>query len=379
MVINYRGMAGDGKNHSWGIVAVSTMLELAKLGCEFKIQSTNAAKGDIGPLKFFPLYKEVAGRKVPYILPETDVGFAYTIPPNIRHINAKHRIVLANNDSSAVPPNWAKILNEQAHLVIPASTFAYDILKQAGVRPERMEIVPHGYDPEIFNPEVKLTGIGDNSLDDKFKFLCVAAPHKRKNIPGLLEAFIEEFKGNDDVALILKTSHNSHESNAPFHENLDKMIENLKKKYKYKWPKIVLVTKRVESLAGLYRYCDAMVLASRAECFSLTHLEAAMCKIPVVATDIGGQTDFLNQSNAYMVDYVMEKMPRDHQYHFYDPNAFHAKPLKDDLKRIMREISDNPEEAKAKAEKCYQDNKHLTWEHSAKLIIDLIKQRGWKI
>ncbi len=371
MVINYRGMAGNGTSHSWGIVAVNTMLEMAKLGCEFKIQSTNHSPQQfIGPLQFFALKDN---------LPLTDIAMGYTLPNHLIRLNGKHRIIFCNNDSSSISPSWVSLLNQRADLIIAASEFASDNLTNNNVNKDKIEIIPHGYDPDVFNPQVEPQGIQDSSLDNMFKFVCVAAPHKRKNIPGLLEAFIEEFKGDEDVCLIIKTSHNSHESNAPFHENLDATVKDLKKRYKFDWPKIVLVTKRLDSLAGLYRYGDALILPSRAECFSMTCLEAAMCKMPVITTDLGGHTDFLNQSNSYLIDYVLEKIPKNAQYHFYNPNAYQAKPLKDDIKRLLRHVKNNQDEAKQKAEKCYLDNKHLTWKHSAEKIIEIINNKGWSV
>ena len=368
MTIIYRGMLG--KNHSWSTVSVNILLELQKKGLNFICQSTNDPSGIPEELRVIPLQLK---------LPPSEVSLSYTIPPNLVRIPAKHRIAIYNNDSSHLPSGWAKLLNEKAHLVLPSSQFAYDVLKDNGVTEDRMKIVPHGYDPEVFHPDVESSGINDSSLDDLFKFVMVAAPHKRKNHEGLMRAFIEEFKDDKDVALIIKTSHNSHESAASFHLNFDKLLAKLKKDYKYEWPKMVLVPKRIPSLAGLYKYCQAMVLPTKSECFSLTCLESAMCKLPIITTDYGGHLDYLNEDNSYLVDYVMEKMPIDEQYHTPHPNAYQALPLKDDLKRLMRHVKDNYSEAQQKAEKCYEDNKHLTWDYAAQMIYDLIEERGWKI
>lgn len=367
MTILYYGMLG--KPHSWSHVSQSLLLEFQKQGIEIICKSTNAPKGIPPSLKVMPSNAPI----------QTETSLSYTIAPNLKKFNAKHKVVIANNDNSALPPGWSNLLNTHAHLVLPSSQFAYDILKDNGVRPERLEIVPHGYHPHIFNPDVEPAGLQDESLDDKFKFLVVAAPHWRKRYDLLLPAFIEEFKGDKDVALIIKCSMNSHEKAAHFHVNFDNLIKELHKTYKYEWPTIKIVTGRVESLAGLYKYADCTVLGSSAECFSLTMLESAMVKTPVITTEYGGHLDFLNHENSYLIDYVMRKCPREGQYHRFNPHSYVAEPNKEHFKELMRHVKDNYEEAKQKAELCYEQNKHLTWESAANQILALIRARGWQL
>ena len=286
MILQYYGMLGSG--HSWSTVSRNLLLEFQKQDIKIISRSTNQPKG-------IPPELKVVGLKTPI---KTEVSFSYTIAPNLKKIDAKHRVVIANHDNTALPPGWAPLLNTYAHLVLPSSQFAYDILKENGVREERMEIVPHGYHPEMFHPDVKPEGLKDKSIDNKFKFLMVAAPHWRKGHDVMLKAFIEEFKDDKDVVLIVKCSMNSHEKKAHFHVNYDKLIKQLHKEYKYEWPQVKLVGGRVENLAGLYKYADAVVLPSRAECFSLTMLESAMVKTPVITTEYGGHLDFLNHENS---------------------------------------------------------------------------------
>lgn len=367
MILQYYGMLGSG--HSWSTVSRNLLLEIQKQGVSVVCRSTNLPKGVPSELKVIPRTQSI----------ETEVSLSYTIPPNLKAFKAKHKIVIVNNDSTALPTGWNHLLNKEAHLVLPSSQFAYDILKENGVHEQRMRIVPHGYHPEDYHPDIKPIGIGKAELDDKFKLLTVAAPHWRKGLDVLLEAYIEEFKEQDDVVLILKSTHNVHEAKAAFHVDFNKLISELKNKYKFKWPEIQLVTERVPSLAGLYKYADCTVLPSRAECFSLTMLESAMVKTPVITTDYGGHLDFLNHDNSYLIDYVMRKCPKEGQYHKFNPNAYVAEPSREDLKRLMRHVKNNPDEAKQKAELCYEQNKDLTWKNAATQILDLIKEKQWNV
>lgn len=368
MILQYYGMLG--KPHSWSEVSQSLLLEFQKKGIALHCRSTNKPDG-------------VHPNLIPFLVQnnqsiQTDVSFSYTLPINLARITANHRIVIANHDNNTLPPGWANLFNTHAHLILPSSKFAYDILEQNGVKKEKMAIVPHGYDPSIFNPDVQPITL-DNGVEDKrFKFLMVAAPHWRKGHDLMMKAYIEEFKNDEDVVLIVKTSMNSHEGPAHFHVDLAKMKAGLEKTHKYKWPDMKLINYSVPSLAGLYKYADAVVLPSRSECFSLTVLEAAMVKTPVITTEYGGHLDFLNQENSYLIDHVMRKCPKEGQYHQFAPNSLIAEPSIEHLKQLMRHVKNNYQEAKQKAELCYEQNKHLTWENAATQIISLIKERGWK-
>lgn len=368
-MLQYYGMLG--LPHSWGFVAQALLLEFHKRGIKLTCRSTNKADG---------VHPNLAPTVLPYASEvKSDVSFSYTIPSNLKFITAKHKIVIANSDNTILPPDWNKLFNDEAHLVLPSSQFAYDILKENGVKKERMVVVPHGYNPELYHPDVKHQGIDAPGLDTKFKFLMVAAPHWRKGHDIMLKAFIEEFKDDKDVVLIIKSSMNSHEQLTHFHVNFDKLIAELKRSYKYEWPMIRLISTPIPSLAGLYKYADAVVLPSRAECFSLTMLESAMVKTPVITTEYGGHLDFLNQDNSYLIDYVVRKCPPEGQYHQFTPNSLIAEPSREHLRQLMRHVKNNPQEAKQKAELCYEQNKHLTWQNAADQILKLIEERGWKI
>ena len=368
MTIQYYGMLS--LPHSWSCVSQNLILEMQKKGLKFICKSTNNT-GNIP--------KEIETLPIDYPV-KTDISLSYTIPPNLLKIDSKHMAVICNPDNTKLPPGWAKILNEKAHLILPSSNFARDTLKENGVNENKMIVVPHGYNPLEFHPDVPIVGLNDSTLDQKFRFLSVSAPHWRKGFDVLLSAYLEEFKIDQDVVLIIKTSPNSSEtSGQPFHVDFNKLIAKLKKNYPYRWPELRFVTTRVENLGSLYRWAHVNVLATRAECFSLTMLEGAMVKCPSITTEYGGHLDFLNKDNSYLIDYTMKKCPKEGQYYQNAPDSYVGEPDKEHLKQLMRHVKNNYPEAQLKAEKCYQDNKHLTWENAGQQIIDLINQRGWKV
>lgn len=63
-----------------------------------------------------------------------------------------------------------------------------------------------------------------------------------------------------------------------------------------------------ENLNKLYNIADVLAVPSRVEGFGLVAIEALACGIPVVATNNGGMTDFINESVGALVDVEDEVM-----------------------------------------------------------------------
>ena len=57
-----------------------------------------------------------------------------------------------------------------------------------------------------------------------------------------------------------------------------------------------------ENLNKLYNISDVLAVPSRVEGFGLVAIEGLACGIPVVATNNGGMTDFINESVGALVD-----------------------------------------------------------------------------
>ena len=369
MVLQYFGMCAQ--PHSWSLVAESILLQFKQKGIELQIKSTNGTEG------IHPLLQPLV---VPFQDPlVTKTSFSYTLPTNLPKIEANNKVQIYNYETTILPSGYAEAMNKFASLILPSSQFAMDIFIKNGVDPKKMKVIPHGYDPTLFNNTIIPHQINDVD-DKKFKFLCVAAPHHRKGIDVLLKAFVQEFKNDEDVVLLIKTSMNSHENGpAHFHVNVQKLVNDLQQTYKFRWPEVKFITSRVPNLGALYRWANAMVLPSRTECFSLTPLEAAACQVPVITTNYGGQLDFLDSKNSFLIDYKLVKAPIECQYHHYQPNAIMAEPSVSHLRQIMRHVKNNYKDALAKAARAHQESSYLTWEYVAQQVLNLMQQNQWEL
>lgn len=357
--IVYRGLLGG--THSWAVVGTELCIALVNLGYDIALQPTDKQSNIKASLK-------------PYLDSErkrAHIGIGYTIPRNLKLFNADKKICIYNYETTIMPPGWVKDLNQQADLVLPSSNFARNIFVQNGVLRNKLFVLPHGIDPDVYHPNVPPLNYGT----DKFVFLCVAQPHARKGLDVLLRAYAKEFASTEKVCLVIKTSFISRRK-AHYEIDVKELINKIRKQHAS--PEIKVVAEKYDNLAALYTGADCFVLPTRSECFCIPALEAMACKTPVIITGYGGQTDFATRANSFLISYKMASAPREMQYWHYDPRGKIAEPDEDHLRVLMRYVFKDRQEAKKRAEMAYEQViPRFTWENVGEQLMQLIQQQSW--
>jgi hypothetical protein len=244
-----------------------------------------------------------------------DASFQVTIPNEFMKMAPKNICITAGIETDRVPALWQVKTNEVADvLVVPsihsARSFTQGIYG-SDKGPEQLllrkplYILPEWVDTSVFN-----TQHTDDIFDiqrkydfpAKFNFIAVglgmdkAEGEDRKNLTLLVKWFCEQFKGNQDVGLVLKVSM---VNNSPVDfKNIAGRIKMIKAQAGCgQFPRIHLIHGRLGDgeLAALYKHpkIKAMVSLTHGEGFGLPLIEAAACGLPVVATNWSGHLDFL--------------------------------------------------------------------------------------
>jgi glycosyltransferase involved in cell wall biosynthesis len=104
---------------------------------------------------------------------------------------------------------------------------------------------------------------------------------------------------------------------------------------------------------GLIAAADCYVSLHRSEGFGYTMAEAMYLGKPVIATGWSGNTDFMSETNSYLVNYKLVKIDSDYGPYqrgqtWADPNIGHAASL-------MRRVVDMPAEAELKGKQAASD------------------------
>ena len=175
---------------------------------------------------------------------------------------------------------------------------------------------------------------------------------KRKNPDGLVAAFIKAFpEPRDDVHLILKSINGDRHP-----ADLRALAELADGR-----PDIVLMDRMLdaEDRDALVASCDCYVSLHRSEGFGLTIAEAMLLGKPVIATDYGGSSDFVNALTAFPVRYARQRVGAGAAP--YDPDEFWAEPDLDHAASLLRQVIDSPQLA---AEHAARARDYLQSHHS---------------
>jgi len=318
---------------------------------------------------------------------EDEINLIITNPMHWKMHLGKRNWAYLVFEGDRIPKSWLdECRNDDIEYIIVPSKHVKDaILNSVNERtgdydlkiPDKIKIVPHGVDLELFYPKNTLHK-GSSHLTEhaegaegvkcdppQFRFLCNKGFRHLEDRGGVqyaLRAFIEEFT-DEDVELVIKLN--------PAYgiPDLDKLVKEISPRTD-KIPKITFYTDNVpyNKLNDLYNSCDVFVATTRGEAYNIPCIEAMACGLPVITTDFGGQTDFIDKENGWLIDYKLTEVTWEILYE----GIKWATPKIMDIRVAMRSAYGNRDLVKQKSENALETAKKLTWDNSAKKIVKLI-------
>lgn len=369
-----------GTQLSWVFVMESLLLAFEKLGHDIYVISTNGLDKsrlrDKMESSILGLQKFGLGKKA------IDIGICYTIPPNLdkRFLpNTKNKCVIYNYETDIFPKDWRQHFH-RANYYFPSSNFSAEIFVKNGIPVEKVFVIPHGVDISMFNLDTPLIKL---KTKKKFKFLSVTAPHVRKNIPGLLNAYCEAFSNTDDVCFLLKTKvwKNSDQvfdqrtcpnGRRQFEILLGPVFKDLYKKFGKRMPEIEILSGHVNNMSSIYNVADCFVSATGSEGFGLIFTESLASNLITIAPSYSGHTDFLKHNyNALLCDVKIRRAESLEQYWQASENAIISEIDKRHFKELMHRVVKEKDQLLKKLEPGMKETvKKYSWENAAQMIID---------
>ncbi len=228
-------------------------------------------------------------------------------------------------------------INANFDLVVVPSNFTKNACINSGVNVP-IEVIPEGFAPEIFNPNTQPVNY---DTEKQFRFLNLGGAFDRKGHDILLRAYMDEFSGDENVTLIIKSF--SYQQHIPW---FNKILEEFSD-YKNP-PEILFDRQELEDISGYYTAADVGVYPYRGEGFGLTILENIACGKKVIVTKGGSSDDFCSQHNAKFI--MADVKETDGKKHL-EPDYKHlrilmrklfseGKPTIQDSKNISETVSD---------------------------------------
>lgn len=337
------------------------VLGLDALGVNVKIENMdfNLPRVELDPL---------VQRKLETLLGRKTEGNFISIshsPPNLFRKQGQLSIGYTYMETSEMVSTYVDQCNEMDGIWVP-SKHNFHYIQKSGVTVP-ITLVRQGIDIE--NKELHPV------KDGPFTFLSIFQWVPRKGHDLLLRAFFEEFHKNEDIILIIKTSKMGWGNNLQPYV-WDEIEKQKKCSGRKDTPPVHVITDLFSQsqMNELYGKSHAFVLPSRGEAVGLPYLEAGSFGMPIIATGWGGQTDFLNEENSYVIDYQLVPIPEKCYTGFYNKGQWWAEPELNDLRKKMRFVYNHYGEAQKKGELLKMGiAKHYNWEKSGVDVLRAVR------
>lgn len=230
-----------------------------------------------------------------------DLSLQITIPNEWEKLAPVNIGYTAGIESTKIAPQWIEKCNMMDRIIVISNhaksgmiNTIYDVFDQKTNQPVGKASVNTpvhfvGYPAKALKKEnVKL------DLETEFNFLTVSQWGPRKNIANTIQWFVEKFKDNPDVGLIVKgfVKNNSTLDRTRSEHQIRSLVDPSAK------CKVYLIHGDLsdQEMVGLYSHnkVKALICISNAEGWGLPIYEASYTGLPVVSINWGGQADFLN-------------------------------------------------------------------------------------
>jgi len=208
-----------------------------------------------------------------------------------------------------VPDQWIRWAKDVDEVWVPNQWVA-DAFRSAGYD-DNVHVIPYGvdfsYKPTAYDCTScrgKHTGQHKDSdclNDDTFTFFSVMRWYHIKGVDVLLEAFLREFSGDEDVRLFLKTTSNNNFQMGNIGQQVNKFAKEIGVTNP---PEIGIKTEMMgeQQLMDLFGLADAFAFPSRAECVGIAPIQAMHAGTPVVTNNWSAMNEYYSDENAILID-----------------------------------------------------------------------------
>ncbi len=290
------------KNPAFGCFVKEQVEELQKRGVKFKLVANS-----ISQKGFFSLWKYTLLKWKTLIA--TFIGFDlihahYLFPTSsialIPHLLRRKPLILTAHGSDVKLGKKNKLIRkfityscQRASFVITVSnSLAQEVKKNYKIPSEKIKIINCGVNTEKFVPQEKRSLRKELNLpQDNWILIFVGNLIPIKGLDILIEAFFQIVKERNKVLLIII-------GKGQMEKEISKRIDEFKLKGKVK----LAGFKPHNELPKWLGASDILILPSLEEGFGLVALEAMSCGLPVVASQVGGLREFIeNEKDGFLV------------------------------------------------------------------------------
>jgi glycosyltransferase involved in cell wall biosynthesis len=284
-------------------------------------------------------------------------------------------------EASRVPDFWISGNHGQCMTVVPEESSRRCWLA-SGMPAELLRVCPLGIDPELFSGDAEPLSLRDPAgelvTDRRVRFLNLSEIVPRKNLEGLLRAWLVATSRDDNAILILKLRSELPEDHAALRDAMTRLELEESKSYDKAAPVIFyndLLSD--EDMPRVYATATHYISMSHGEGWDLPMMEAAASGLLLIAPDHTAYRTYLDPSVATLIPSheVPSAVPGEHGILFTGANWWEpdrdaaVEAIRDAIRGFDRPIASPRDFVLG----------HWTWEHATARLIEILSEaeEGW--
>jgi len=222
------------------------------------------------------------------------------LPPYFRRIpNAKNILACVFESSNIKTTPWWRHLNLTDAILVPSKQ------EKENLEVEKIAVPVYNVSEAIDISKYDQDYESVQEVAGTFNFYFIGEFIERKNIQALLMAFHREFRTNEPVRLVIKTSGSPQQ----IRDELVKIKSNLRiYQILNKYHEEIFICNRLDDkqMHNLHKSCHCMVMPSRGEAYCRPVVDALGYGNTPIVTNKTGMTDYINEINGWVVDSRIE-------------------------------------------------------------------------
>lgn len=233
-------------------------------------------------------------------------------------------------EADGLPRGWLEAITKIDEVWVP-SEWNKEVWVKDGVPASKLFVVGEGVDTvKAFNPDAitqaqARTRVVPWTIRDNYLFLSVFKFEKRKGWEELVTAFVEEFRCDEPVSLMLRTGPTPPDRITQFIKDGTLGHCPIPLTYGKSRPgshikRSVTVLPRVpeKDYAAMFKAADSFVSASHGEGWGRPIVEAMAMELPVIATNWSAMLEYLTDANSFPIPVTdFETCPDEPQLNWY--------------------------------------------------------------